>query len=95
MSNLIILQVPEEISARARQIAATMAQPVEQVLLNHLKTLLCVPLPVLPHDLRAELDAPHQLSDDTLRTIACAQIPENVQRRTHTMGEELAWGDHR
>lgn len=65
MTDLIILQVPEEISTRARQIAERMAQPVEQVLLDHLKTL-SAPLPVLPPDAQAELDALHQLSDDAL-----------------------------
>ena len=36
MANMITLQVPEEISVRARQIAERVAQPVEQILLNHL-----------------------------------------------------------
>jgi hypothetical protein len=35
MADLIILKVPEDISVRARQIAETVAQPVEQLLLNH------------------------------------------------------------
>ena len=56
MADLIILKVPEDISMRARQIAATVAQPVEQLLLDHLKTL-AAPLPVLPPDTQAELDA--------------------------------------
>ncbi len=30
MADLIILEVPEDISVRARQIAETVAQPVEQ-----------------------------------------------------------------
>ena len=59
MANLIILKVPEDISTRARQIAETVAQPVEQLLLDHLKTL-AVPLPVLPPDT--------QVQDDALRT---------------------------
>ena len=69
MTDLIILQVPEDISARARQIAAAMAQPVEQLLLDHLKTL-AAPLPVLPPDTQAELDALQHLSDDALWTMA-------------------------
>ena len=56
MTDLIILKVPEDISTRARQIAAAIAQPVEQLLLDHLKTL-AAPLPVLPPDTQAELDA--------------------------------------
>ena len=84
MSDLIILQVPEEISVRARQIAEILAQPVEQVLLDHLKTL-SAPLPVLPPEVQAELDALHQLSDDALWTIARAQMPEDVQARAHAL----------
>ena len=47
MADLIILEVPEDIAVRARQIAATVAQPVEQLLLDHLK-MLVAPLPVRP-----------------------------------------------
>jgi len=91
MSDLIILQIPEEISTRARQIAEIMAQPVEQVLLDHLKTL-STPLPVLPPDAQAELDALHQLSDDALWTIARAQMPEDVQARAHALLEKNSRG---
>ena len=84
MTDLIILKVPEDISARARQIAATIAQPVEQLLLDHLKTL-AAPLPALPPATQAELDALHHLSDDALWTIASAQMPEDVQTRAHAL----------
>jgi hypothetical protein len=84
MADLIILEVPEDISVRARQIAATVAQPVEQLLLDHLKTL-AVPLPVLPPDTQVELDALQHLSDDALWTIARAQMPEDVQTRAHAL----------
>jgi len=91
MTDLITLQVPEEISVRARQIAERMAQPVEQVLLNHLKTL-SAPLPVLPPDAQAELEALRQLSDDALWTIARAQMPEEVQARAHALLEQNSLG---
>ena len=68
MTDLIILKVPEDISARTRQIAEAIAQPVEELLLDHLKTL-AAPLPVLPPDTQAELDALQHLSDDALWTI--------------------------
>jgi hypothetical protein len=84
MADLIILKVPEDIAARARQIAETVAQPVEQLLLDHLKTL-AAPLPVLPPDTQAELDALQHLSDDALWTIAREQLPEDVQARAHTL----------
>jgi hypothetical protein len=91
MTDLIILKVPEDISARARQIAAAIAQPVEQLLLDHLKTL-AAPLPALPPDTQAELDALHHLSDDALWTIASAQMPEDVQTRAHALMDKNSRG---
>jgi hypothetical protein len=84
MADLIILKVPEDIAARARQIAEAIAQPVEQLLLDHLKTFVA-PLPVLPPDTQAELDALQHLSDDALWTIAREQLPEDVQARANTL----------
>ena len=89
MTDQITLTVPEDISDRARQIANSTAQPVEQVLINHLKTLA----PTLPPDEQAELDALKHLSDDTLWTIAREQLPDAVQARAtwlmdrHSSGE--------
>ena len=91
MTDLIILKVPEDISARARQIAAAIAQPVEQLLLDHLKTL-AAPLPVLPPATQAELDALHHLSDDALWTIASAQMPEDAQARAHALLDKNSRG---
>jgi hypothetical protein len=91
MADLIILKVPEDIAARARQIAETVAQPVEQLLLDHLKTL-AAPLPVLPPDTQAELDALQHLSDDALWTIAREQLPEEVQARAHTLMDKNSRG---
>jgi hypothetical protein len=84
MTEQITLTIPEEISDRARQIAAVTAQSVEAVLLEHLKTL-STPLPVLPPEQQAELDALHQLSDDTLWTIAREQMPEAAQSRADAL----------
>jgi hypothetical protein len=91
MADLIILKVPEDISTRARQIAEAIAQPVEQLLLDHLKTL-AAPLPVLPPDTQAELDALQHLSDDALWTIARAQMPEDVQARAHALMDKNSRG---
>jgi hypothetical protein len=91
MADLIILKVPEDISARARQIAATVAQPVEQLLLDHLKTL-AAPLPVLPPDTQAELDALQHLSDDALWTIAREQLLEDAQARAHVLLDKNSRG---
>jgi hypothetical protein len=91
MADLIILKVPDDIAVRARQIAETVAQPVEQLLLDHLKTL-AAPLPVLPPDTQVELDALQHLSDDALWTIAREQLPEDVQTRAHTLMDKNSRG---
>lgn len=84
MTDQIILMVPEDVSSRAREIARTTAQPVEQVLLAHLKTL-SFPQPVLPPDEQAELVALQHLSDDALWTIAREQMPDEMQTRAHNL----------
>jgi hypothetical protein len=91
MADLIILKVPEDIAARARQLAETVARPVEQLLLDHLKTL-GAPLPVLPPDTQAELDALQHLSDDALWTIAREQLPEDAQARAHILMDKNSRG---
>ncbi|MBC8100303.1 MAG: hypothetical protein H7Y11_12730 [Armatimonadetes bacterium] len=84
MTTQIVLTIPEDISTRARQIAQTTEQPVEQVLLAHLKTL-ATPMPELPLAEQAELEALQQLSDDALWTIAREQMPDDVQARAHDL----------
>jgi hypothetical protein len=91
MTTPIVLTVPEEISDRARRIAETTDQPVEQVLLDHLKTL-SGPLPSLSPDEQAELDALKHLSDDAPWTIARDQMPEHVQARAHDLMERNSRG---
>ncbi len=83
MTDSIILTIPEDISARAREIAETRAQSAEQVLIDHLKMLP----PSLPPDMQAELDALHYLSDDALLTIAREQMPDDAQTRANTLLE--------
>ena len=91
MTEQITLTLPEDISARVRQIAETTSQPVEQIVLDHLKSL-SIQLPPLPPDVQAELDALHHLSDDALWTIAREQIPENAQARAHTLMDKNSLG---
>ena len=74
------LTVPEDVYQRAREIATETAKSIDDVMLDHLKTL-SAPLPTLPHDEQAELDALKHLSDDALWTIAREQLPADVQAR--------------
>ena len=82
MSDQIVLALPDDISARVRLIAETTSLPVEQVLMDYLKTLF---VPELPLPEQAELEALHHLSDDALWTIAREQLPDDVQRRAHEL----------
>lgn len=91
MTDQIVLTIPEDITVRARQIAETTEQPVEQVLIDHLKTL-STPLPTLPPEEQAELDALQHLSDDALWTIAREQLPDDVQVRAHALMDGNARG---
>ncbi len=91
MTEQITLTLPEDISARVRQIAETTSQPVEQIVLDHLKSL-SIQLPPLPPDDQAELDALHHLSDDALWTIAREQAPEDAQARAHTLMDRNSRG---
>lgn len=84
MTDQIILTIPDEISARAREIAETTEKPVEQVLIEHLKSLVA-PLPALQPDQQAEIDALHHLSDDALWTIAREELPQDVQAQARRL----------
>ncbi len=81
MTDAIILTIPEDISARARQIAETRDQSAEQVLIDHLKMLS----QSLPPDIQAELDALPHLSDDALWTIAREHMPDDAQTRANEL----------
>lgn len=91
MSDLIVLTIPHDIANRARQIAETLEQPVERVLMEHLKTLLPPP-PALPTDVQEELDALHHLSDDALWTMAREQLPDTVQAQAQRLMERNTQG---
>ena len=75
-----VLTVPEEVYARARQIAEETSQLVDEVMMEYLRTL-STPLPTLPPNEEAELDALHNLSDDALWTIAREQMTDDLQIR--------------
>ncbi|MHB8627761.1 MAG: hypothetical protein ACYDBJ_22110 [Aggregatilineales bacterium] len=91
MTDQIILTVPEDISERARHIANTTDQPVEQVLLEYLNTLP-KSLPILPAEVHNELEALRYLSDDALWTIAREQIPVPIQVRANALMDKNSRG---
>jgi hypothetical protein len=85
------LTVPEDLVERARQIAEETAKSIDDVMLDHLKTL-SAPLPTLPPDEQAELDALKHLSDDALWTIAHEQMPDDVQARMQVLMDKNNFG---
>lgn len=72
------LTLPEDVYQRARLIAEETSQPIDQVLIDYLRTL-SAPLPVLAADEEAELDAMKHLSDDALWTMAREQMSASLQ----------------
>lgn len=85
-----LLRVPEDMLVIARQIAETSQQPVEEVLLNRLQNAL--PLPTLPPDEEAELEALSHLSDDALWTIAREQMAPHLQQRMQVLMDKNSLG---
>ena len=64
-----LLTVPDDIYRRARRIAEQSRQPVDAVLIDHLRTLAPT-MPALAPQEENELEALRHLSDDALWTIA-------------------------
>jgi hypothetical protein len=78
------LPIPDDVYQRARQIAEETSQPIDRVMIDYLRTL-SAPLPVLPPDEEAELDAMKHLSDDTLWTIAREQMAAALQEQMQSL----------
>lgn len=86
-----LLSIPEDVYDHVRQIAEETSRPVDQLMVEYLRTLP-VPLPSLPPDEEAELNALKSLSDDTLRTIAREQMPADVQDRMQILMDRNNFG---
>ena len=86
-----MLTVPEEVYARARQIAEETSQLVDAVMIEYLRTLPTLQ-PTLPPDEEAELYALQNLSDDALWTIAREQMPDDLQVRTQDLMDKNSMG---
>lgn len=84
MTEAITLSLPDELSEKVRAIANNTNQSVEKVLLDYIQSL-SIRVPTLPPDEQAELDALHNLSNDTLWTIAGGQLPLPLQTRAQEL----------
>lgn len=85
------LSVPEDVYLQAQQVAKETAQPVDQVMIAYLRTL-SAPLPVLPPEEEAELEALKHLSDDALWTIAREQMPDEQQQALQALMDKNSQG---
>jgi hypothetical protein len=88
----VTLPVPEHIYDRAMRLAEATDQPLEAVLAQGLEAAFSEPLPSLPPDEQAELNALSHLSDDALWTIAREQMPEAKQNRLQTLMDKNTQG---
>lgn len=86
-----VLTIPEEVYARARQIAEETSQRVDEVMIEYLRTL-STRLPTLPPEEEAELDALKNLSDDALWTIAREQMSDDLQVRMQDLMDKNSIG---
>lgn len=74
------------------RLAEATDQPLEAVLAQGLEAAFSEPLPSLPPDEQAELNALTHLSDDALWTIAREQMPEAKQNRLQTLMDKNTQG---
>jgi hypothetical protein len=80
MTSPLTVTLPDDITEQAQTIADMTKRPVEQVVIEHLRTLR-FPDSALPHEIRSELEALAYLSDDALWVIARERLPRRVQAR--------------
>ncbi|MBK8137759.1 MAG: hypothetical protein IPK52_18425 [Chloroflexi bacterium] len=80
MMTPLTLTLPQDITEQAQAIADLTERPVEEVVIEYLRTLRA-PDSTLPHDIRSELDALQYLSDDALWVIAREQLASAAQKR--------------
>lgn len=79
MVDKITLALPDDIQEEAQRLAEFQAQPIEDILIDRLRTGM------LPIAIQNELNALKYLSDDALRTIAKEQLSDNLQERFHNL----------
>ena len=93
MTQIITLELTDELIERARKQAAQTDQPMERVLVQQLEAAFSEPLPMLPPDEQAELAALTHLSNDALWTIAREQMPHDQQSRMQVLMDGNTMGN--
>ena len=91
MPNTITVSLPDDLSAKVHAIAEKNNQSVEEVLLEYVRSF-SEPLPKLPPDEQAELDALQHLSDDALWTIARSVMSQEIKARMQILMDKNTHG---
>jgi hypothetical protein len=86
------LTVPEDVYRRVAKIAQDTSQPIETVLLEHLR-LLADAAPILSTEEETELQVLQYLSDDALWTIAREQMIASAQNRMQELMDKNSSGE--
>lgn len=91
MPNTITVSLPDDLSAKVHAIAEKNNQSVEEVMLEYVRSF-SEPLPKLPEDEQAELDALQHLSDDALWTIARSVMAQEIEARMQILMDKNTHG---
>lgn len=86
-----LLTIPDDVFRRARRVAEQLAQPVDEVMIEHLRTLPSA-LPAVSPEEEVELEALRHLSDDALWTIAREQMGVEQQERLQVLMDNHSLG---
>jgi hypothetical protein len=87
-----VITIPEALYDKARRLAETRSESVDEVIRVRLEHALDDPRLALPADERAELEALRYLSDDALWTIAREQMTETKQTRMQMLMDRNTMG---
>jgi len=88
----LVVSLPDAILDPIRRIAEATARPVEQIIIEQLRSVVSVSLPTLPADEESELIAFGFLADDTLRSIAREQMSQRLQERMQVLMDANNFG---
>lgn len=86
------ISIPDSLYEKAREIAGQQSRTIDEVIRTWLEGALSDPLSNLPGDAQAEVKALAYLSDDTLWTLACEQMPQAKQERVAELMDKNTHG---
>lgn len=88
----ITVDLPESVFDPISQIAEAREQSIAEAVVDQLRSVLSIPMPVVPVDEESELVAFKFLSDDTLRNIAREQMNRQDRDRMQILMDRNNFG---